>query len=76
MKTLNIPISDIEFERFGFKSSTISFSELVELIDKELLKMNLRKSVELAEKYKLSEMTMEDISKEVESVRYNAKSNN
>ncbi len=76
MRTLTIPISDVEFNKFGFKSNKINFSDFVEIINKELLKTNFRKSVELAEKYNLSEMTMEEISNEVKSVRNNAKSYN
>ncbi len=75
MKILNIPISDIEFDKFGFKSNTLTFSELIDIIHRELLKANLKKTVELAEKYDLSKMSMEEISKEVKNVRNNAKSN-
>ncbi len=74
MQTLTIPISDIEFNQFGFKSSTLNFTELMEIVNKELLKLNLKKSVELAEKYNLCEISMEEISNEVKSVRKNAKS--
>lgn len=40
------------------------------------MKFNLRKSVELAEKYNLSKLSMDEISEEVKSVRSNAKSSN
>ncbi|MBK0382812.1 hypothetical protein I5M32_07550 [Pedobacter sp. SD-b] len=76
MKTLNIAISDIEYNKFGLKDEKISFSDLLEIISRELNKQNLSKSVELAEKYGLSNMSMEEISSEVRAVRYNAKSNN
>lgn len=73
MRTLSINISEVEFNKFGFNKENLSFSDLVELISRELAKKNLKDSVELAEKYGLSNMTMEDISKEVQEARKNAK---
>jgi len=74
MKTLNITISDLEYKQFGIKKDKLSFSEFVDIVNKEVTKQALNKSVQLAEKYKLSKMTMEEISEEVKAVR-NAKSN-
>ncbi len=74
MKTLSINISDVEFSKFGLKKEKLSFSDLIEIISKELTKKNLNDSIELAEKYGLSKMTMKDISKEVNAIRKNAKS--
>jgi predicted CopG family antitoxin len=74
MRTLSVSISDLEFSKFGLKKEKMSFSDLLELVSKEVLKKNLTDSVELAEKYGLSTMTMADISKEVKAVRKNAKS--
>ena len=73
MKTLNVAISDIEFNKFGLKDETLSFSDLLELVSKELTRQNLNESVELAEKYGLSSMSMEEINNEVGAVRSNAK---
>ena len=74
MKTLNISISDLEYNQFGISKNKLSFTEFVDLINKELTKQALNKCVQLAEKYKLSKMTMEEITNEVKSVR-NAKNN-
>ena len=74
MKTLNISISDLEYNQFGISNDKLSFTEFVDLINKELTKQALNKCVQLAEKYKLSKMTMEEITNEVKSVR-NAKNN-
>lgn len=74
MKTLNITISDEEYEKFGFKDENLSFSEFVEIINKELQKLNMRKSVELAEKYNLSKLTMDEITEEVRETTYLLKS--
>lgn len=76
MRTINISISDIEFTKFGIKSENLNFTELIELVTKELTRQNLNKSLELAEKYGISKMTMEDITNEVKAVRSNAKSGN
>ena len=72
MRTLNISISDIEYNKFGLKNEEMSFSELLEIVNKELQRLNLRKSVELAEKYRLSKLSMDEITDEVKAVR-NAK---
>lgn len=76
MRTINISISDIEFTKFGIKSENLNFTELIELVTKELTRQNLNKSLELAEKYGISKMTMEDITNEVKAVRSHAKSGN
>jgi len=73
MKTLNISISDLEYNKFGLKKDRLSFSDLIELVSKELAKQTLDKCIALAQKHGLSKMTMEEISKEVKAVRKNAK---
>lgn len=73
MRTLNISISENEFNKFGLKGDNFSFSELIKFIRKELMRENLSKCHELAEKYGLSQMTMDEISEEVKAVRRNAK---
>ena len=56
MRTINILISDIEFIKFGIKSENLNFTELIELVTKELTRQNLNKSLELAEKYGISKI--------------------
>lgn len=73
MRTINISISDIEFNKFGLKSDRLSFSELVDIISKKLSKQTLDDCIQLAEKYGLSKMTMDEITDEVKAVRNNAK---
>lgn len=73
MRTINVSISEIEFNKFGLKSNKFSFSDLIGIISNELTKQRLNESIELAEKHGLSKMTMDDISKEIKSVRKNAK---
>jgi len=76
MKILNISVSDLELNKFGIKKDKISFSEFVDLISKELTKQTLNKCIELAEKYGLSKLTMDEITREVKAVRKNAKNRN
>jgi len=72
MKTVNISVSDLEFNKFGLKPS-LSFSDLLDIVSRELSKQRLNESLKLAEKFGLSEMTMTEITKEVKAVRKNAK---
>lgn len=72
MRTLNVSISDLEYEKFDLKTDRFSFSELVDMISRELSRQNLKKTLELSERYGLSEMTMDDISKEIKAVRDDA----
>lgn len=75
MRTINISISELEYTKFGLKEDKLSFSELIDIISREISRQNLRKSIQLAEKYGLSKMTLEDINKEINAVRKNAKNN-
>ena len=75
MRTLNISISDIEFNMFGLKKDNLSFSELLDLVSRQLTKQALDNSVELAEKHGLSGMSMDEVSNEVKAARQDAKSN-
>jgi len=74
MRTLSVSISDLEFSKFGLKKEKFTFSDLLELVSREVMKKTLADSVGLAEKYGLSNMTMTEISKQVKAVRKNAKS--
>lgn len=63
MRTISIDISDLEFEKFGLNKDRLSFSDFVDIVSRELSRQNLAKTVELAEQYGLSKMTMDEISK-------------
>jgi len=71
MRTISIDISDLEFQKFGLKADRLSFSAFVDIVSRELSRQNLAKTVELAERYGLSNMTMDEISNEVKAVRNN-----
>ncbi len=72
MRTLNISISDLEYEKFGIKNDQLSFTDFVDMISRELSRQNLKKAVELSERYGLSSMSMDEISAEIKAVRNNA----
>ena len=76
MKTINVAISDLEFNKFGLRSNNISFSDFLDIVSRELSKQRLKESLKLAEKFGLSEMKINEISKEVKAVRKNAKNHN
>jgi hypothetical protein len=75
MKTLNIDISELEFQKFGLKKESFSFSELIDVISREITKQNLEQCLQLAEKHNLDSLSMEEITNEVNAVRSNAKGN-
>lgn len=76
MRTLNVSISDLEYSKFGIKKDNLNFTDFIDLVSKELTRQNLNKCLELADKYGLSKMTMDEITKEVKAVRSNAKNSN
>jgi hypothetical protein len=72
MRTINISISDMEYNHLGIKNENITFSEFTELVKSEVMRNNLNNCLTLAEKYGLSSMTINEINEEIKSVR-NAK---
>lgn len=75
MKTLNVLISKDEYDKFGLKEDSLSFTELVDLIDRQFSIQNLNKCLELSEIYGLSKLNMFEITREVKAVRKRAKNN-
>lgn len=43
MRTLYVSISEIEYNKFGLKQEQLSFTEFIELVNKELMRQNLNK---------------------------------
>jgi hypothetical protein len=72
MKMLNITISDIEYDKFGITSEMLTFSDFIDIVNKELMRRNLNECIKLADKYGLSSMSMSEITDEVNAVRNNA----
>jgi hypothetical protein len=76
MRTLNVTISEIEYNKFGLKQDKLTFTDFIDIVSKELTRQNLTKCLELADKYGISKMTMNEITNEVKDVRKNAKNRN
>ena len=76
MRTLNVSISDIEYNKFGLKEDKLNFTDFIDLVSKELTRQNLNKCVELADKYGISKMTMDEITNEVKAVEVMQKNSN
>ena len=76
MRTLNVSISDIEYNKFGLREEKLTFTDFIDLVSKELTRQNLNKCLELSEKYGISKMSMKEITNEVKAVRKNTKSRN
>ncbi len=73
MRTLNISISEFDYNSLGLTDNNLSFSESKETMNKKNKKANLEKSVEFAEKYNLSTLSMDEITSEVKTLRKDAK---
>ena len=69
MRTIQISISENDFQKYNFGSSEIKFADLVELISREYAKKALLESTEIAEQVGLSKMTMDEINAEIKAVR-------
>jgi len=65
MRTLLVSISDLEFEQFELQSENFSFSEFLDIVSSVLSKQKLKESLIIAEKFGLSEITIDESSKEV-----------
>ena len=50
MRTLNVSISDIEYNKLGLKNDKLTFSDFIDIVSKELTHQNLEKCLELADK--------------------------
>ena len=74
MKSIKVQISDVELNQLGLNKEIVSFYELENLIEKKIIKQTQEKSIQLANEYGLSDMTMEEINEEVKAYR-SAKNN-
>jgi hypothetical protein len=75
VKTLSINIPDSEFNRLGLPSEKMSIDEFLDIVHRDFTRRMADRTVELAEKYGLSQMTMDEIDEEVKAVRADAKRN-
>jgi hypothetical protein len=74
MKTLSVAVTDTGYREFGFANEVVPLAAFLAIIRKELMRQNLQRCTELARKYGLADMSMDEITDEVRPVRQNAKS--
>ena len=73
MITLSIPITEKEFSKLGLDTNKISYNDLKEKMNIEIIKDALLKCNEIAKRSGISDMTSEEIDQEIKEVRKNAK---
>ncbi len=69
---VQILVSKRDYLKYGLNNSIINFSKLKDGILQELFQKSIEKSLRIAKKNGLSEMTLEEINIEIEKVRNNA----
>ena len=73
MRTLNVSISENEYKLYGIQNDKVTFADFVAIIRREIAVENLDKCVEMAGKYGLSKMSLDEINEEITAVRNDAK---
>ena len=75
MKSLQVNISESDYKKYNFtKGQEIKFPDLVEKINLEYARNALIECNEIAKKTGLSEITLDELNKEINAAR-NAKNN-
>jgi len=69
MRTISVQMSDVEYSILGLTKDSFFFSEIADLIERQMAQQALRRCVEIAEKNGLSSMTMDEIDEEVRAIR-------
>ena len=69
---VKILVSKRDYLKYGLNNSIINFSKLKENILQELFQKSIEKSLRIAKKTGLSEMTLDEINAEIKKVRRNA----
>ncbi|NUQ24611.1 MAG: hypothetical protein HUU34_11715 [Saprospiraceae bacterium] len=69
MRTVQLKISETDFQKYNFGGGEIKFSDLVELISREYARRALLECNEIAEQVGLSTMTLDEINAEIKAVR-------
>ena len=69
---VQILVSKKDYLKYGLNNSVINFSKLKENILQELFQKSIEKSIKIAKKTGLSEMSLDEINAEIEKARKNA----
>ena len=68
-RTLNVAISEQDFNQLAFTSENVTYEELVKKIKKQLALAALRRAQQIAEQTDLSAMTLDEINAEIKAAR-------
>lgn len=74
MQTIQVKVSDTDFQRYKLDGDEIKFTDLVEKINVEYARQSLMECNDVAAQVGLSQMTLNDINAEIKAVR-DAKAN-
>lgn len=69
MRTLQIKVSETDFQKYNLRSGEIKFTDLVEAISREYARKALLECNEIAKEVGLSKMTLDEINTEIKAVR-------
>jgi len=69
MQTLQIKISNTDFQKYNFGRKELKFKDLVDLISREYARKALLECNEIAEQEGFSKITMDEINAEINAVR-------
>ncbi len=69
MQTIQIKISNTDFQKYNLGRKELKFSDLVDLISREYARKALLECNEIAEQEGFSKMTIDEINAEINAVR-------
>ena len=69
MRTVQIKVSETDFQKYKLVSGEIKFTDLVEMISQEYAREALLECNEIAKQVGLSNMTIDEINAEIKAVR-------
>jgi hypothetical protein len=69
MQTIQIKVSNTDFQKYKLGRKELNFKDLVDLISIEYVKKSLLECNKIAEQEGLSKMTMDEINTEINAVR-------
>ena len=69
MRTIQIKVSETDFQKYNLGSGEIKFADLEEMISREYARKALLECNKIVEQVGLSKMTMDEINAEIKAVR-------
>lgn len=69
MRTIQVKVSEADYQKYNLEGPEISFENLVEIIILEYARNALQACNELAKEYGLSDMSHEELEAEIKAVR-------